>query len=189
MTDRVVRLYCADPGLQFFGYSILDYNLSTGHTTVIKCGTITGKSLVKQQKEMQARFEKRYIILWELEKLLQEHFLEYSPDYIVSESAFAHSFIQAYAALILVIQSIRTASMKTIGRDIYLIAPCESKKAVSSHGTANKESVQDAIFKNPQITILKNNKSTQETITEHAYDSIAAGIAFIHGHLPSILAS
>lgn len=186
MADPIVRIFCADPGLTNFGWSLLEHNRATGHTTVVRCGTITGKSLVKQQKDMHPRFEKRYIILWELERVLQEMFSEMVPTHVVSESAFSHSFIQAYAALILVIQSIRTASMRALGRDIYLIAPCESKKAVSSYGNANKESVQDAIFKNPQITILKSTKTTADPITEHAYDSIAAGIAFIQGHLPSI---
>ena len=188
MTDKVIKLFCTDPGLKLFGWSLIEYNTKTGHVVVVRYGTITGKSLVKSHKEMQSRFEKRYIILWELERVLQEMFLEYSPDYVVSESAFSHSFIQAYAALILVIQSIRTASMKVFGRDIYLIAPRESKKAVSEDGNSDKEAVQSAIFRNSNITILTKGQNS-EPLSEHAYDSIAAGVAFIKNYLPSIVVS
>ena len=185
--SKVIKIFAADPGLTSFGYSFLEYNLTTGNININRFGTITGKSLLKQQKDLQNKFEKRYIILWELEKVLQEMFIELKPDFIISESAFSHTFIQSFAALTMVIQSIRTAAKNTIGKDIYLIAPRESKKAVSQDGTSNKKSVQDAIFKNPNI-IIKNSKTTSlETLTEHAYDSIAAGIAFINNHLPSIL--
>ena len=188
MADRIIKVLACDPGITSFGYSLLEYNTSTGHTTVVKYGTITGKSLLKQQKELQDRFENKYIVLWELEKILMTMFAEYCPDHIVTESAFSHTFLQAYAALILVIQTIRTASMRTFGRDIYLIAPRESKKAVSDDGNANKQSVQDAIFRNPDISIKVSKNNQLDGLTEHAYDSIAAGIAFIKGYLPSILA-
>lgn len=187
MESRIVKIFCVDPGLQSFGYSLLEYNVSSGQIVVLRYGTITGKSLLKQQKEMQLRFEKRYIILWELEKVLEALFLEHKPDYVVSESAFSYKFIQAYAALILVIQSTRTAAMKTLGSDIYLIAPRESKKAINFDGTSDKKSVQDAIFKNAQIIFQQNKNNQVEELTEHAYDSIAAGVAFIHNHLPSLL--
>ena len=189
MANRLIRIFCTDPGLTATGWSLLEYNLTTGHTEVIKSGTITGKSLLKQQPTLQDKFEKRYIVLWELEKYLQNMIIEFAPNYVVSESAFAHRFIQAYAALVLVIQTIRTATMRTLGQDIHLIAPRESKKAVSNSGTSDKTAVQDSIFNNPLIS-FKGSKSSNQLpeISEHAYDSIAAGMAFIQIYLPSILA-
>jgi Holliday junction resolvasome RuvABC endonuclease subunit len=188
MSQRIVRILAFDPGSTLCGYCVLDYNLSNGTTTIFKSGTITGKSLIKQQPKMQAHFEKRYIVLWELEKLVESLIKEYTPNYVVSESAFAHRFIQAFASLTLVIQSIRTATMKAMGRDIHLIAPRESKKAVSASGGADKALVQSSIFNNPNVIfpVVKNNIPVE--MTEHAYDSIAAGLAFIQNYLPSILA-
>jgi Holliday junction resolvasome RuvABC endonuclease subunit len=188
MSDRIIRILALDPSLTATGWCLLEYNLSTGTTVVVKTDTITGKSLLKKQVDMQSRFERRYIVLWELEKLLVTMIGDMAPDYVVSESAFMHRFVASYAALVLVIQTIRTAAMRTLGRDIHLIAPRESKKAVSDSGAADKATVQEAIDHNPLITI-RRPKSNQFEITEHAYDSIAAGMAFIQIYLPSLLAA
>jgi len=190
MTSRnSIRIFSCDPALTNFGYSLLEYNLTTGHTTVIKSGTITGKSLVKSQVALQKEFEKRHIVIWELERLLQSMIIEFKPDYVVSESAFSHRFVQVYAALMLVIQAIRTATMRTLGKDIHLIAPRESKKAVSHTGAAEKVTVQHAIFNNPNVTINETKTNSIADMTEHAYDSIAAGLAFIQNYLPTLMAS
>lgn len=189
MSNRVIKILACDPGLSNFGWSLIEYDLTTDQKVILKCGTLTGKTLLKNQKEMQLKFEKRHIILWELEPVLIEMIKEFAPDYIVSESAFAHTFINSYAALVMVIQALRTAAMRAIGCDIYMIAPRESKKAVSADGTSDKESVQAAILRNPKITLKGNKHNPIEKLTEHAYDSIAAGVAFIQNHLPSVLAS
>lgn len=186
--SNIIRVFATDPGLTNFGYALIEYNLSNGHRTVIKYGTITGKSLLKSQKDMLNRFEKRYIIIWELEKVLQEMILEMSPDYVVVESAFYHTFPSSFAALTMVIQAVRTATKNAMGRDIYLVAPRESKKAASADGNSNKTLVQYAIFGNPDITV-SNKLSNIDELTEHSYDAIAAGEAFIMNHLPSILIS
>jgi Holliday junction resolvasome RuvABC endonuclease subunit len=185
---NTIRCLACDPGSVTFGWSLLEYDLTTGHVTVLKSGTILGKTLVKQQVKLQAQFEKRYIVLWELEKLLVEMITEFKPDYVVSESAFSHRFAQTFAVLTMVVQAIRTAAMRTLGRDIHLIAPRESKKAVSHNGAADKATVQDAIFNNPNITINVTKNNTIADITEHAYDSIAAGMAFVQNYLPALIA-
>jgi len=189
MTNRIIRVFGADPSLLAFGWSVIDYDTATNHKTVIKYGTILGKTLLKNQKDMQSKFAKRYIILWELEQFLIALLQETSPDYVACEGAYSHLYIDSYAALVMVIQTLRTAVMKTCHDDIYIIAPRESKKAVSHDGNADKISVQDAIINNPTITIRTNKQNPVEKITEHTYDAIAAGIAFIQNQLPSALAS
>lgn len=189
ITNRPIRILAFDPGLTSCGWSLIDYDLATNHKLVSKYGTILGKTLLKNQKQLQLQFEKRYIILWELEPLIMGMIRDMAPDYVVSESAYAHSFIQSYAALVMVIQTIRTAVMRTLGSDIYLIAPKESKKAISADGTSDKASVRAAIFSNTAITIRENKHTPLEEITEHACDAIAAGVAFIQNQLPTVLAS
>jgi Holliday junction resolvasome RuvABC endonuclease subunit len=190
MATRTIRIFCADPSITNFGWSLLDYELSSGHTTVVKSGTITGKSMLKQEAELKDLYESRYVVLWGIEKLLRDMIAEFKPDYVVSESAFQHRFPQAYAALVLVIQALRTATMHTLKRNIHLIAPKESKKVVGQSGSAAKMTVQDAIFNNPHITLRPARSNGQPPeISEHAYDSIAAGLAFIETYLPGILAS
>jgi Holliday junction resolvasome RuvABC endonuclease subunit len=189
MANHTIRVFAIDPGLTNLGWSLLEYDLRTNTKTVLRYGTITGKSLLKTQKEAQAHFEKRHLIVWELEPLLIEMFLDMAPEFIAVEEPFAHIYIQAYAALVIVVQAIRTASRKALGRDIYLIAPKEAKKAISNDGTANKDAVQDAINKNPSIIIKVCKQNTPEALTEHACDSIAVGVAFIQNQLLSILAT
>jgi len=184
MAKSTVTIMAFDPGLAACGWSLLQYDLTTGHITVLKCGTITGKALLKIEKGLQQRFEKRHIILWKLESLLTEMFSDYEPDYIVTEDAFMHRFVAAYAALVLVVQTIRTAAMRILDKPLYVIAPRESKKAISTDGNADKMTVQDAILRSPHIT-FRGPKFDE--YTEHTYDSIAAGIAFINNHLPAIL--
>ncbi|CAM6031535.1 unnamed protein product [Sphagnum compactum] len=92
-------------------------------------------------------------------------------------------------SLTMVIQTLRTASKIVTGKDIYLVAPRESKKAISSHGEASKDSVQEAVLADPTITIKSNKQNPVEKITEHVYDAIAHGVAFIRNHLPSVQAS
>ena len=189
MLPPPIRILAIDPGLTNFGWSLVEYDLKTNNKTVLRYGTITGKSLLKQQKDLQVEFEKRHIIVWELEPLLIEMILEMQPNYIVVEEPFAHIYIQAYAALVIVVQAVRTAARKTIGKDIYLIAPKEAKKAISNDGTAGKIAIQDAIANNLSITIKPCKQNTPEALTEHACDSIAVAVAFIQNQLLSILAS
>jgi Holliday junction resolvasome RuvABC endonuclease subunit len=189
MRKSPIKTLNVDPGLTTLGWSMIEYDLDTNQKTVVKYGVITGKTLLKNQKEMQAKFAKRYIILWELEPILMDLIKEWQPDYVACESAYAHSFIESYAALVMVIQTLRTAVMRTLNQDIYLIAPREGKKAVSQDGTADKSSVQTAIFANPTITIRSSKHNPLDAISEHECDSIAVGVAFIQNQLPSILAS
>ncbi len=189
MTKSMIRLLNFDPGLTMMGWSLIEYDLITNHKTIVKQGTITGKTILKSRKDLQQTYEKKFIILWELEAILAEMMTEYDPDYVVSEDAFAHLFPQAFAALVLVIFAIRTAARKVLNKDIHLIAPRESKKAVSASGTSDKIAVQAAIGADPTISFRTLKSSQGEEITEHAYDSIGAGIAFIQNHLPSILAA
>ena len=186
MAKSTVTIMAFDPGLASCGWSVLQYELTTGHTTVLKCGTITGRSLLKIEPDMQKQFEKRHIILWKLEARLTEMFETHMPDYVVAEDAFMHRFVLAYAALVLVVQTIRTATMRTLNRPLFLIAPRESKKAISADGGADKSTVQEAILRNPAIS-FRSNKFDE--YTEHTYDSIAAGIAFITNHLPILLSA
>ena len=186
-TDKI-RVMAIDPGLQNLGYSFIDYDRKTNIKTVERYGTITGKSLLKNQKELQEHFEKRHIIVWELDPIIRNLILEYKPEYVVVEEPFAHIYIQAYAALVIVVQTIRTAVRHTLGRDIYLIAPKEAKKAVSSDGTSDKNTVLESIASNQYIIIKQCKQNKEEEYTEHAGDSIAVGIAFIQNQLPSILA-
>lgn len=188
MSAKVIRIFCCDPGSQFFGWALLEYDLSTGRTTAVKYGTITGKSLLKQKTDLHPFFEKRALCLWALEEALTTMFEEMSPLYIVSESPFMHRFVQTFVVLTLIVQAIRTAARRTVGRDIYLIAPKESKQTISKSGTSDKQAVQDAIFNDPSI-VIKNLKSNQAELTEHVYDGIAAGVTFIRNYLPAILAA
>ena len=189
LANKVFRILSIDPGLTNMGISLIEYDLLTNTKTILRYLTITGKSLLKNQKEMQQHFETRHIIVWELEPLIMQMVEDEKPDFVVVEEPFAHSFINAYAALVIVVQAIRTAVKKTLGRDIYLIAPKEAKKAISKDGTSNKDAVQEAILKNPSIVIKVSKQNSVEPLTEHAADSIAVGVAFIQNQLPTILAS
>lgn len=189
MSKQPTLIMAIDPGLNNLGWSLIEYHSTTNQKNILRYGTIQGKTLLKNQREMQEQFEKRHIIVWELEPLLTEMILDMKPQYIVVEEPFAHIYIQAYVALVLVVQTIRTVARKTLGRDIYLIAPKEGKKAISNDGTSGKEAIQKAVLNNPSITIRQCKQNTDEQLSEHACDSIAVGIAFIQNQLPAIMAS
>lgn len=188
INNSIIRILSIDPGGMATGWAIIDYDIQTNLKTVERYGTITGKSLLKNQKDLQEHFEKRHIIVWELEPAIIEIMIEFSPQFVAVEEPFAHLYIQAYAALIIIVMAIRTAVRKTLGRDVYLIAPKEAKKAISKDGTASKDLVSESIAKNPYIIIKQSKHNKEEDLTEHAADAIAVGVAFIQNQLTSILA-
>ena len=188
MAKDTVRILSFDPALTVCGWSLIEYNLTTAKRTVTKFGDITGKSAIKARKNMLGVFEKRFIILCELEDTVITLINEFNPDYIAVESAFSHRFVLAYAALVLVIDTIRRASYKTQNRDIYLIAPKEGKLAISNAGTSDKDAVQHAILAHTDIVIKDTKQNPVDRLSQHAADSIAIGYAFSAIYLPIIIA-
>jgi Holliday junction resolvasome RuvABC endonuclease subunit len=177
--EDVVKLLSFDPGLAHMGYSCSYYYPDSGKIEVVKHGTVEGAKLLKTRKDMLKEFSKQFTILTVYEEIISDLMMWFGPlgpDFTVSESPFQGQFAQTYAALTLVVNAIRRCSYALYLKDIYVIAPRESKKAITGGGGATKEEVATAVIDNKNIVITSN-----EELSEHIYDSIAAAYAFVKG--------
>lgn len=192
MTDLsapTIRVLAIDPGSGSTGYAVLDYDLNTGHTTVLHHGVWTGARLIKERKEMQTKFSKSFIILDVYYHLFSQMMRTHQPQYVVSEGAFYHRFAQTYASLTLVIHTLRRACHDILDSDIYEVAPMETKKEVAGNHMADKVQIKDALLSRAQLTIVSEATIAIDDLSEHAYDAIAHGLTFITRELPTVLAT
>ena len=185
--NSIVRVLAYDPALTKCGWSHIEYDINTGMNNVVKHGEIVGKTVLKNRKGLIGIFENSYLILCEIEDIVSQMIKDFKPDYIVVENAFSHRFPKAYASLVLVINAIRDAAFKTHGKDIFLIAPRESKCSVSGNGTSDKVAIQNAVLNHPNISIKDTKQQPLTSLSEHSADSIASGYTFTTNYLPTLL--
>ena len=184
--NNLIKILAFDPGIQHLGYSLSHYDPVNDKMVVQAYGVIHGQQLLKKKKEMTELYGRRFVILDAFEVIVADLMREFQPDYVVTEGAFQHLFPDAYAALVLVIHTIKRAAFQIIQKFVYSVSPKESKKAISHDGTADKETVIDAILKHPDIEI-KPSAAAKEMLVEHSADTIAGAWAFIRNHLKNII--
>lgn len=187
-TNRI-RILAIDPGVTVLGWALLCYDLVDGNTVVSEHSVLTGQRLLKERKAMQDRFSKSFIVLEVYYQLFCQLIEEHRPDYVVSEGAFYHRFAHTYASLTLVIHTLRRACHDKLGCDIYEVAPMETKKTVTGNNMADKSQIKSALQTRQGLTILETVETPLEEISEHEYDAIGHGLAFIAKELPTVLAS
>lgn len=179
---RTVKILSIDPGTTVTGWAMSTYNLNNNNFTVFKYGMITPIKLAKKDKEDCLRYTQQLIALDYLESKFDELMMSWKPNFVVSEDAFMNAkFANAHAALTLCLFVMSNLCRKKYRMPFYKLAPCHVKRIVTSSGTANKLSIQEAIFNNPEIQVAK------KPMMEHEADAIGVGYSFSK-QVPVILA-
>lgn len=175
-----------DPGINNCGISITRYYLDTKLRKTIYRTTLHANAEAKKVDKKQSKLYGGVFSLFVFEALIDEIYKKYEPDYICSEDAFYNPRTPgAFVSLKNCIMSIKRVLYK-YGKVLYLIAPKAAKAAVCT-GTANKEVIQDAILKLPDLQIKDTKESPISEMVEHEADSIAIAYAFTTLILPSLI--
>ncbi len=175
----IKRILAFDPGSTMMGWCVIDYDNTLHRFNILHHETITGTQLLKQRKTMQAKFTKSFIVLDVYYDIFCQLITTYQPNYIVTEGAFYHRFVQAYASLTLVIHTLRRACWVLQCDNIHEVAPMETKKTITGNSMADKTLIKTCILAMPEI----DNLTDVDDISEHEFDAIAHGITFIRKHL------
>lgn len=181
--SKIVKVLSIDPGTTITGWAMSTFNIPNNTYTVHKFGMITPTKLAKKDKEDCLRYTQQLIALDHLAIKFDELMISWKPNFVVSEDVFMNAkFANAHAALTLCLFVMSNLCRKKYHMPFYKLAPCHVKRIVTSSGTANKVSIQEAIINNPEIIV--NTK----LMTEHEADAIGVGYTFSK-QIPMILAS
>ena len=172
-----MRILTFDPSSSLMGYAVIDIDINS--FTVVKYGLIKRNLLLKQRdKSFRQIFSDQYCFLDVLQDHLSYIVDTYKPELIVSEDAFKGAFAKPYAALILVINTVRRVSHLKLGIDIVTYPPKQVKSYATNDGEADKEGVKKAILSNEFIQILEDPDHPKDSLTDHEYDAIAVGYTY-----------
>lgn len=174
---KKITILAFDPGIDFMGWSVLTLHPPKEKIIIKDSGTLEGKTYYKKHDlSLRKKFKRPFIILQSYKKVFKELIEKYNPDYVVSEGAFAHSFIAAAFSLITIIHVLRQVCFEVLCKDIEIIAPMQTKSILTGKNMADKEMIKVCINKNKNLALHKSC----DLYTEHEYDSIGHGYAFIH---------
>ena len=184
MSPNKIKIIGIDPGLTNLGINMSSYDLKTGIVTVHNFDMITSIALAKKENRPDYKLYGNIIPLLFLEREINRVYQEYQPDYVATEDAFYNPRTpNAVLSLKLCINAIERA-LYPLGNTLYKIAPRAAKQCVVN-GNANKEAIQEAIQKLPDLKIRKTKPLEQ--MTEHEADSIGITYAFTKLILPDLI--
>lgn len=183
--NRKIIVMAIDPGINHTGHSRLEYDPITGKVTVLEYDNFSADKIANKENRQDKKVYGSVISLMTYERLIEEVYQKYQPDFVCCEGAFVARFPQAFASLSLCINTIKRV-LYTHQKLLYSIAPKEAKKAIGS-GTADKDAVQVGIRTRPDLTILTPADKKIEDMVEHEADSIAIGYAFCKYTLPALI--
>jgi len=171
-----LRIFSVDPATTKSGWAVIELiSLNPLKIKVLKHAQIDGQKLLTKNKEMSKLFQKQFCVLDSLEQEYVSLIELYQPDVVVSESAFGYTHMSAVIALTLAIDTLRRASKRVRGKDIVLIPPTISKKALTGSGGADKDQMKLALLSSKEIEFSESH----ENISEHEVDAIAHNVGYI----------
>lgn len=179
MKKCVIKILAIDPGLTNTGWTLLEYDPSSGDVVVSKIGEFhPGPAADKSDhREETDRFSKRTISLALLRQTLTGIMLDEKPDYIVVEDIFFNpQRPMAHAALAMWHCVTRMTCYDVLNKPMEIIQTKIAKQEITGNGGNGKLSVQQSILSNPSIRF--KNKTVEMLMDEHSADAIAVGYAF-----------
>ena len=171
MTD--LRVLAFDPGVDRMGIAVLDITYSPFHVTEVYRATTNGGKLERSRKHLRGIFSQSYCKMDAIFEVLDDLFEEYKPDEVASEGAFGYTRPAILISLTLVIDRIRTRTHKYLNKDVHVVAPMQTKRAVTNIHDASKEQMRSWYETCPYITKLP------EEATEHEIDAVAHGVTAV----------
>lgn len=179
--DDKIRILSIDPGSNRMGVTIADYYSFDNRLELLMVKTVfvdvTSELLHPSLKDFQSD---RSLKLLTIRKVISNYLVNWSPDFIVSESPYMSKQVQAFAALTECITQIRVAAFDyLVTMEVNLIDPATVKKSVGVSGKdGDKQNMLTAVSSLPNVI----NKSEVEfkDMDEHSIDSIAVGYSFVN---------
>lgn len=177
----ICRILGIDNGSDKVGFTVCDYNISTGRVDVVLCETfsipsnyrVAGSRSLYHRGAFQARVD-----------MIAEYFSDLlddtQPDIIGCESPFGFRMMQAFKTLTLSMQMFDDVAYdKCPNVDFVRISPFEAKKAAAgdSKFSQDKDKVHEYILKNKNI-FFDENIDVKE-LGPDALDSVSVALATI----------
>lgn len=192
--NKGIRILNFDPALSHAGWSVVDFDDTTGKLTVMKFGHICPNKIASRanMRPMVEQFGTRLISLVTLRASVEALIKEHNPDYIVVEDAFFNSkFPNACMALLQWITTVELLAYQQFNMPIYRIAARAAKHDINGMGDSSKDNVQKAVLNHENIMFanLENKRDELAAMDEHEADSIAIGYCFCVRILPGLIAN
>lgn len=191
----VLRILAFDPAITDMGWAYILFDTEKKIYVVQESGVIHGNKLTAGMQTYQKRFQKSFMTSMKMYDAVVDLIFKFRPQYIASEGAFYSKYPQAWASLSIVIHTLRRAWYytieaslteavnKTMGDDVYLVAPMETKKIITGKGMADKDQMKAGVLAYKNLYIKSPNK---KNLAEHEYDAIGHGVTFCLLRLPDI---
>lgn len=183
--SETFNLMGIDPGINNCGVSIGKYYPKTDNLRVVMRTTIHANAEAHKANKKDSKLYGSTYSLLVLERLFTDILDVWQPRYVACEDAFYNPRTpNAYASLKSCILSFKRV-LYYRQKNLYLIAPKQAK-AVVYEGTANKEAVQSAIQKLPDLILKGTKEHPLSEMVEHEADSIAIMYTFKKIILPGL---
>lgn len=178
LKKNAYKILSFDPGSIFMGWASSIYTLDNDKFHNKRRGTILGEKYKTALKDRTAIYPKRQVKLEYIESEVRK-LMKIKPDFVAVEAAYMNPRCpNAYAPLILVTQVIWNVVKCELGKPIEMISATHAKNVVTSHGGANKTTVQDAIIRHEDIILDETKQQPISKMSEHEADAIAIGYTF-----------
>jgi Holliday junction resolvasome RuvABC endonuclease subunit len=179
MKKCTIKILAIDPGLTNTGWTLLEYDPSSGDVVVAKIGEFhPGPTADRAEyREETEKFSKRTISLTLLRQMLIKIMEAETPDYVAVEDIFFNpQRPMAHAALAMWHCVTRMTCYDVLNKPMEVIQTKIAKQEITGNGGNGKLSVQQSILSCPSIKF--KNKTVEMLMDEHSADAIAVGYAF-----------
>lgn len=177
LTDFSLRVISIDPGSNRAGYTVIDYNLTSGKKNVLYSNTMSGDALSGLYFEPYAKelYGERMTKNMSHGLFLGHLLKKYKPMLVVCEAAYAGKFINAYKALTEHVTLLRVAVYnydRTL--EFGMIEPSRVKALMGVKGNTGDKTLMTKALKKREDVLL--NEIDISSLDEHSIDSICIGI-------------
>lgn len=180
----MVSILSFDPGLTNTGWAYSEFEkdiLVVKDFNIVFPNKDVDKVCMRQQV---GEFGRRVVTLEILRNLIDELYIKYQPQYIVSENAFYNPRRpNAFGALLQWITCTELHLFYNYKKPLYKIPPKSVKYIASGSGESGKLSMEEAILHHKKISLPKGRTEVQE----HESDAIAIGYSFMIDIYPKLL--
>lgn len=177
-SPTTVRFCGIDPGTNYLGLSLFEFEIITLTITSIEAMTFRSDSFVKQDDPLISSHSERIAKIYAQKNNLLNHFRRYKPCFVCCESPFYNRLRpSAYGPLVEIIAGIKTACIEYDRyMPFYLYDPSTIKITIGAKWIGGKTEMKTAMSERPELLAVL--KKPLDQYDEHSIDAIA--VSFTH---------
>lgn len=181
--DDCVRIVSIDPGSNRAGFSVLDFDLVTGVTTVQLSHTVKGEVLLRERPRLAEIYGEREARNMCYGDYLHDLLQVYEPFAVASEAPYQGKFVATYRALTEQLTCFRAAVYRYCrSTSFVLVEPSPVKVFMGVKGTSgDKDLMRDALLRRTDVVFAEGVVATE--LDEHSIDSICVGLCKLHDRI------